>query len=153
LLIAVAILVAAYLLLVPMAKEARIRRRYLRARTPAETTRAAFAHFEDEAAELAVARRPSESAVAFAQRVARLERASTETATRLAEIYEAAVFAPRAIDQERALEAKRLMRALRGGLWNKASWWQRAARLFSLRRLAGDAKRSRRPAAPRVATG
>lgn len=152
----VAILVAAYLLLVPLAKEARIRRRYLKARSPAETTRAAFAHFEDEAAELAVARRPSETAVAFAQRVARLERASTETATRLAQIYEAAVFAPRAIDQESALEAKRLMRALRGGLWNKASWWQRAARLFSLRRLAGhagDVWRSRRPAAPQVATG
>ena len=155
LLTVVAIMVAAYLLLVPLAKELRIRRRYLRAQSPAETTRAAFAHFEDEAAELAVARRPSETAVAFARRVAKLERASTETATRLAQIYEAAVFAPRAIDRERALEAKRLMRGLRGSLWNKASWWQRAARLFSVRRLArhaGEAAWLRRPAAPRIAT-
>ena len=156
LLTVVAILVAAYLLLVPLAKELQIRRRYLRAQSPAEITRAAFAHFEDEAAELAVARRPSETAVAFARRVAQLERASIETATRLAQIYEAAVFAPRAMDRERALEAKRLMRGLRGSLWNKASWWQRAARLFSLRRLAGhagEALRSRRPAAARIATG
>ena len=156
LLTVVSILVGAFLLLVPLIKELRIRRRYLTARTPAETTRAAFAHFEDEAAELAVARRSSESAVAFAHRVAGQGHASTETATRLAHIYEAAVFAPRAIDAARAREAKQLMRALRGGMWNKASWWHRAVRLFSARRLAhqtGDAWRSYRRPAPQVATG
>ncbi|MGI8708856.1 MAG: transglutaminase TgpA family protein [Actinomycetota bacterium] len=156
LLTAVVILVAAFLLLVPLIKEVRIRRRYMTARTPAGTTRAAFMHFEDEAAELAVARRPSESAVAFAQRVARLEHASTETATRLAHIYEAALFAPRAIDAARAREAKQLAGALRKGMWNKASWEHRAVRLFSARRLAhqaGDAWRSYRRPAPQVATG
>ncbi|MDQ5814752.1 MAG: DUF3488 and transglutaminase-like domain-containing protein, partial [Actinomycetota bacterium] len=57
LLTVVVIIVAAFLLLVPLIKELRIRRRYLAAPTPADAIRAAFEHFEDEAAELAVARR------------------------------------------------------------------------------------------------
>lgn len=125
-----------FLLFVPGLKELRIRRRYARAEGPDALAAAAFAHLVDEATELASGKRPSESALAFARRLAASQRVNDRTALRLAEIFEAAAYSPNGIDGARAEEAKRLAKALRLQLWSKASWWERALRLFSPRRLA-----------------
>ncbi|MFP5326092.1 MAG: DUF3488 and DUF4129 domain-containing transglutaminase family protein, partial [Acidimicrobiia bacterium] len=125
-----------FLLTVPGLKELRIRRRYARANGPDEIAAASFAHLVDEASELASGRRPSESALAFARRLVADDRVSDRTALRLAEIFEAATYAPGGITERQAAEAKRLAKALRMQLWTKASWWERALRLFSPRRLA-----------------
>lgn len=125
-----------FLLAVPGLKELRIRRRYAHAVGPDAMAAAAFAHLVDEAAELASGKRPSESALAFARRLAADDRVNGRTALRLAEIFEAAAYAPEDITARQAEEAKRLARALRMQLWSKASWWERGLRLFSPRRLA-----------------
>lgn len=125
----------AFLAFMPAIKEMRIRRRYAEASGPDQTAAAAFAHFTDEAAELGSARRPSESASSYASRLAGSRQVTDRTALRLAQIYEAAAFAASDISSEQAEEAKRLARALRSQLWSQASWWARAARLFSPRRL------------------
>lgn len=135
--LAVAILLALFLASVPALKTWRITRRYHRARGADGAAAAAFAHFEDEAAELAAPRGPAESAVAFAARLASLRKVPPEEAARLARIYEAAEYAPRGIRPEQASQAKVLARKLRSAMWARASWWTRAARLFSPRRLVG----------------
>jgi hypothetical protein len=137
--LAVALGLLAFLASVPALKIRRIRRRYRRAEGADAAAAAAFAHFEDEAAELAVPRGAAESAASYAARLAGLRKVPAEDAARLASIYEAAEYAPSGIRADQARQAKVLARKLRGALWSRASWWARAARLFSPRRLVGRA--------------
>ncbi|MGH2749073.1 MAG: transglutaminase TgpA family protein [Actinomycetota bacterium] len=125
------ILVIAFLVAVPLTKEWRTLRRYSRAHTPVGTAVAAFAHFQDEAAQLAARRPASESAIAYAARLASLRRVPAADATRLAGIYEAAQYSPVGLSSEQAAEARHLARSLRSRLWSRATWWERAIRLFS----------------------
>ncbi len=120
-----------FLLFVPAFKEMRIRRRYARAADPNSIATAAFTQFQEEAAELAESRRPSESALSYAIRMATARRVADRTALRLAQIYEAAAYSSNTITVEQAEEARRLAQALRRQLWHQASWWSRAGRLFS----------------------
>jgi transglutaminase-like putative cysteine protease len=124
-----------FLLSVPAIKEWRIRRRYREASTPDAVAAAAFVQFEDEAAELAEARAPWESALSYATRMAAGQHVAERSALRLARIYEAAAYAANDISREQAQEARRLAQALRSQLWHQAGWWTKLARLFSPRRL------------------
>ena len=135
--LAVAAALVLFLASVPALKTWRIRRRYRRARGADGAAAAAFAHFEDEAAELAAPRGPAESAAAFARRLAGLRKVPAEDAARLAGIYEAAEYGPRGVRSDQARQAKVLARKLRAAMWARASWWTRAERLFSPRRLVG----------------
>jgi hypothetical protein len=116
---------------VPIVKEWRIRRRYARARDARSRAAAAFAEFQDQAAELVTRRRISESATAYATRIVGSRKIKREPALRLARLYEAAEYAPLAISPEQGNEARRLARQLRTTLWKESGWWQRAQRLFS----------------------
>lgn len=127
-----------FLLLVPGLKEMRTRRRYRSAEGADALAAAAFAEFQDEAADLASARRSSESASAYAARLAASEKVAERSAMRLAAIYEAAAFAGEDISPQQASEARRLAHRMRSQLWAKASWWERAVRLFSPRRLRAN---------------
>ena len=124
-----------FLLAVPAIKEWRTRRRYKNAKTADDIATAAFAQFQEEAAELALPRSPSESALSYAIRMAAASRVAERPAVRLASIYEAAAYAADDITPDQAREAKRLAARLRSQLWHHASWWSRAVRLFSPRRL------------------
>lgn len=132
-----AVALVLFLAAVPLLKTWRINRRYNRAKGADAAAAAAFAHFEDEAAELAAPRAPAESAAAFAARLAALRKVPPDDAARLARIYEAAEYGPRGVGSTQAKQAKVLARKLRGAMWARASWWTRAARLFSPRRLVG----------------
>ncbi|MDQ3646926.1 MAG: DUF3488 and transglutaminase-like domain-containing protein [Actinomycetota bacterium] len=135
---AVVIAVVAFLALVPLLKGLRVNRRYARARATGvanATAAAAFAHFEEEAAELAVPRVPSESATHYAGRLAGLHHVPERWARRLAGIYEAAEYGRAPVPMDDAEEARLLALELKGRLWKSASWWKRAARLFSPKRL------------------
>lgn len=133
--VGVGIALLLFLASVPALKTLRISRRYRKARGAEGAAAAAFAHFEDEAAELAAPRGPAESATAFAARLARLRKVPADDAARLARIYEAAEYGPRGVRAGQAAQARTLARKLRGAMWSRASWWARAARLFSPRRL------------------
>jgi transglutaminase-like putative cysteine protease len=122
-------------LAIPLAKELRHRRRYSRATEPNKLAAAAYKQFQEDASELAEPRLRSESARAYAARMERLERVAGTSANRLAQIYEASEFSPAPVTAEQATEAKRLAKRLRSQLWSQASWWERAVRLFSPRRL------------------
>ena len=124
-----------FLLLVPGLKEMRTRRRYRSAEGSDALAAAAFAEFQDEAADLASSRRSSESASAYATRLAASEKVAERSAMRLAAIYEAATFAGEDISPQQASEARRLAHRMRSQLWAKASWWERSVRLFSPRNL------------------
>ncbi|MDQ3957145.1 MAG: DUF4129 domain-containing protein, partial [Actinomycetota bacterium] len=128
---AILVAIALFLASVPALKAARIRRRYRRARTADQAAAAAFRHFEDEAAELAAARGPAESASSFARRMGQLRNVPTDDAVRLARIYEAAEYSPRGVAESQAGQARVLAQKLRAIMWKRASWWTRAARLFS----------------------
>jgi transglutaminase-like putative cysteine protease len=130
-----AVALALFLLAVPALKEWRTRRRYARAKTSDEVAAAAFHEFQEDAAELALPRSPSESALAFAIRTATAAKVAERHAVRLASIYEAAAYAAEDITPEQAREARRLAARLRTQLWQEASWWSRALRLFNPRRL------------------
>jgi transglutaminase-like putative cysteine protease len=132
------LLVVAVLLLlaIPLLKAARTALRYRRANGALDVAEAAFAHFEDEAAELADARAPSESAGAYVGRLLASRRLSAKGALTLARIYERAEYSPRGIADPEAEEARRLVRQLRADLWTRATWWDRAERLFSPKVLA-----------------
>jgi predicted outer membrane protein len=135
LLTGLAVALALFLLAVPAIKEWKTRRRYARANNTDEIAAAAFYQFQEEAAELALPRSPSESALSFAIRTATTARVAERPAVRLASIYEAAAYAADDITPEQAREARRLAARLRTQLWQHASWWSRAVRLFSPRRL------------------
>ena len=121
----------AFLLFVPAFKQWRIRRRYRRATDPGARAAAAFSEFEVEAAELAAPRSKAESAAAYAERVAHLTGLPKDLAMRLADIYEAAEYAPAPIAGPLGAEAQQIARRLRSRLWAHASWWARIQRLFS----------------------
>lgn len=126
-----------FLLAVPALKERRTRRRYAEAHSSDELAEAAFVHFQREAFELASPRRPAESALAYARRLATGGKVAEKQALRLATLYEAAAYGRSDITTEQASEARRLAGRLRSQMWAKSSWWTRAARLFSPRGLAG----------------
>jgi transglutaminase-like putative cysteine protease len=136
-------LLVAFLVAVPLAKEWRTRRRYRLARSPEEIARASFAHFEDEAAELASPRQPSESAVTYARRVCRDRGALVYEGEQLARVYEAAEYSPGRVTPGQAETAANIAGRLRSRLWAEASWWERAVRLFSPRRLRAGATPAR----------
>lgn len=130
------LLVLAVLLgLVPALKEYRIRAGYRRARGAVAEARAAFAHFEREATDLASPRRVGESASAYAGRLGRDHHASGSSARALAAIFETAEYSPDGVSPERASRARGLARDLRRDLWSRATWLRRARRLFSPRGL------------------
>jgi transglutaminase-like putative cysteine protease len=133
----VGVLFILFLLSVPTLKAALTRRRYLRAKDSPARIAAAFAEFEIEAADLAARRARSESAVAFARRLARSGSVPSRPALRLAAIFEAATYGPKSISWPNPEEAKRLTRQLRRSLWSEAGWWNRARRLFSPAVLVG----------------
>jgi transglutaminase-like putative cysteine protease len=124
------------LVAIPLLKAARTALRYRRARGALDVAEAAFAHFEDEAAELAEARAPSESAGAYIGRLLASRRLSAKGALTLARIYERAEYSSAGIQEPEAEEARRLVRQLRADLWTRATWWDRAERLFSPKVLA-----------------
>jgi transglutaminase-like putative cysteine protease len=134
-LVVLVVSIIAFLAFVPLLKGLRIRRRYARARTTRQRAAAAFAEFQDGAAELASPRGRSESAAAYARRVSREAGLPLETALRLAGIFEAAEFGPVDPAPPVAEEAKRLTRQLKGRMWAHAGWLNRARRLWSLRSL------------------
>jgi hypothetical protein len=125
------ILAIVFLIAVPAAKRFRIKRAYRRAVGAGGRAAAAFKEFELEAGELAAPRSRAESAASYAIRVSDLARVPRDIAIRLAEIYEAAEYAPAPIDTPEGAEAQRLARQLRRRLWSQASWWNRLQRLFS----------------------
>lgn len=133
----VIVAVIVFLLAVPALKEWRTRRRYRRARDPVELARAAFAHFQDEAAQLVAPRPTAESAIAYAVRLAQLKKVPRQEALRLAALYEAAEYARAGVSAGQAGEARRLARDLRTRLWKRASWWERLVRVFSPAPLLG----------------
>lgn len=124
------------LLAIPILKGVRTAVRYARAGGPRDLVEAAFAHFEEEASELASARARSESAGAYVSRLLSSKKLSAKEALRLARIYERAEYSLDGIGQPDAEEARRLVRQLRVDLWTSASWWERAERIFSPKTLA-----------------
>jgi transglutaminase-like putative cysteine protease len=134
LLLGLTFIVALFALAVPVIKELRTLAVYRRADTPGRAARAAYSHFEREAADLATRRRPSESARAFATRLTSSRRA-TQDALALVSIYEAAEYSMRGVTSAQAAQARMLAAKLRRALWTSASWWQRCERLFGLRRV------------------
>jgi transglutaminase-like putative cysteine protease len=126
-----ALLVALFLIAVPVAKELRTMLAYRRAASPVGAALAAFAHFQAEGADLATPRRTSESPLAYAARLARQRRASNADALALARICEAAAYSARGVTDAQAGDARALARRLRRSLWRSASWAQRCERLFS----------------------
>ena len=130
--------IAGWAVVVPTLKRQRTKRRYRRARTPADVAIAAFMHFEDDASEMLLPRSPAESARAYAERLrAEGHRVPPRRAERLAALYEAAAYSPTGVTGEQAAEARRVARELATALWARASLWQKAARLFSVRSLIG----------------
>jgi transglutaminase-like putative cysteine protease len=120
-----------FLIGTPLAKVALNRRRYLRAKGPRAVAGAAFAEFEQEAADLASARFPSESAHSYVKRLIAMQKIPTRPALRLVDIFEEATYGPAAVSDVQSKEAVRLTRDLRRELWADATWMVRAGRLFS----------------------
>lgn len=143
---------ALWLAAVPAVKKVRVRRRYRRATSPRDLVAAAFGEFRDEAAELAVRKRPAESPAAFAERVASLGVVPRSAAARLARLHEAAEYSVRDVSPEQAAEAQRIARQLAASMWRAASVGRKTRRLFSARELLADRQSGRiarrlRPAA------
>ena len=122
---------ALFLLLVPLLKEVRTKRRYARASSPSGVTAAAFSQFLDDASELTLERAPSESAIAYASRLGRKQMVNPLHAGRLAQLFERAEYSAMGTDSGQAGEARRLARSLRKSMWRQAPWWMRLRRLFS----------------------
>ncbi|CAN5646427.1 DUF3488 and transglutaminase-like domain-containing protein [soil metagenome] len=139
------VLLALFLLLVPLLKEIRTRRRYGRAQSPSGATAAAFSQFIDDASELTMQRAPSESAIAYASRLGRGQLVGPLQAGRLAYLYERAEYSASGTSEGQAAEARRLARMLRRSMWKQASWWMRLRRLFSPTGLVASLRRSPRP--------
>ncbi len=120
-----------FLLVIPLLKFALTRRRYLGAHDSTGVAQAAFAEFEQEAADLAGVRSPAESPNAYVRRLIAGRKVPSSAALRLAGLFEAAAYAPVAVSTSQASEARRLVRKLRRDLWSQAGWWDRVERLFS----------------------
>jgi len=142
---AAVLLFALFLLLVPLLKEIRTKRRYARASSPSGVTAAAFSQFLDDASELTLERAPSESAIAYASRLGRRQMVNPLHAGRLAQLFERAEYSAMGTDSGQASEARRLARSLRKSMWRQASWWMRLRRLFSPTALVAGLRRSSRP--------
>ena len=148
LVMALLVIGVAWALGVPALKRERTKRRYRRARTPADGAIAAFMQFEDEAGEMFSARRPAESARAYAHRLGTENHVPALPAERLAELYEAAAYSPSGISEQQALEARKTARKLAASLWARANLWQKANRILSVRSLvSGIDLKLRRPRA------
>ena len=132
---ALVVLVLFVLIAIPLLKALRTALRYSRAGAPEDVAEAAFAQFQDEAAELAEPRVASESAGAYVGRLLATKRLSPKAGLGLAHIYERAEYSPSGIEDPEAEEARRLVRQLRVDLWSSASWWDRAERVFSVKTL------------------
>ena len=130
-----ALVLVVWAIVVPLLKRARNKRRYRRAREPAEIALAAWAHFEDDAGEMFLPRSPAESASTFVKRLAAERRVTAFASERLALLYETAAYSAARMSRDEAAEAKRLAGALAADLWTRASLWQKATRLFSIRSL------------------
>ncbi len=124
------VLIVLFLLLVPLLKEWRTRRRYSGAQGSSEQAQAAFVQFLSDAAELAAPRRRSESATVYVRRLVAANRVPRRVSLGLAQLYDAAEYGPGAVSERDAVEARRLAGELRRALWSSASWWERAVRLF-----------------------
>jgi transglutaminase-like putative cysteine protease len=122
-------------LAVPGLKLLRVRRRYARSSSPRGTVAAAWAEFQDEAAELAAGQRPSESPNAYVERVASMGVVARSAATRLGRLYTAAEYSTAEVKNTHAEEARRLATQLRASMWRAASLPRKAARLFSAKEL------------------
>jgi transglutaminase-like putative cysteine protease len=151
-LLVIATLVLVWLVGVPVLKNARTRQRYRAAASPRALVGAAFDQFQDEATELAVRKRPAESAVTYAERVASLGVVPRSATARLARLYEIAEYSTRAIEVPQAQEARRIASQLRASLWRSAGIGRKARRLFSVTELwaarpPGGLLRRLRPAA------
>jgi TgpA N-terminal domain/Transglutaminase-like superfamily len=131
LLLVIAALVLLWLVGVPMLKTRRVRRRYGAATSPRAIVGAAFAEFQDEATELALRKRPAESAITYAERVASLGVVPRTATRRLARLYETAEYSARDVEARQAEEARRIAAQLRASLWRSASVARKARRLFS----------------------
>ncbi len=131
----VLLLAVLVVLAVPLVKVGRATARYRKATTPGNVAIAAFTQFQQEAADLARGRRPSEAATAYAERVSDSGTVSLRQALRLANLYEIATFSERPLAREDADEARRLAGNLRTQMWRSSSWWSRLRALFSIRSL------------------
>jgi len=139
------VLLALFLLLVPLLKEARTKRRYARASSSSDVTAAAFSQFLDDASELTLERAPAESAIAYASRLGRRRMVNPLHADRLAQLFERAEYSATGADSGQAAEAKRLAATLRKSMWRQASWWMRLRRLFSPTGLVAGVRRAPQP--------
>ena len=139
------VLLALFLLLVPLLKEVRTKRRYARASSPSDATAAAFSQFLDDASELTLERAPAESAIAYASRLGRRRMVNPLHAGRLAQLFERAEYSAMGTDSGQAAEAKRLAATLRRSMWKQASWWMRLRRLFSPTGLVAGLRRAPQP--------
>jgi hypothetical protein len=138
------VLLALFLLLVPLVKEGRTKRRYARASSPSDVTAAAFSQFLDDASELTLERAPAESAIAYASRLGRRQMVNPLHADRLAQLFERAEYSAMGTNSEQAAEARRLAATLRRSMWRQASWWMRLRRLFSPTGLVAGLRRGPR---------
>jgi hypothetical protein len=136
------VLLALFLLLVPLLKEIRTKRRYARASSPSDVTAAAFSQFLDDASELTLERSPAESAIAYASRLGHRRMVNPLHADRLAQLFERAEYSAMGADSGHAAEAKRLAATLRRSMWRQASWWMRLRRLFSPTGLVAGLRRA-----------
>ncbi len=123
------------LVVIPLLKLGRARRRYAHASGPRDKTVAAFMDFQDEATDMISPRGHSESAPVYVRRVTERRRVPGRDALRLATLYEVAEYGPGGVGEDIATEARRLAGTLKSGLWRSASWWERVLRLFSPRGL------------------
>ena len=128
---------AAFVVAVPSLKRWRTARRYRRARSPSARVGAAFACFQEEAADLASPRSTSESASSYARRLAASNRVAAQPALRLAALHDEAEYGPEGSSPDDAARARALAAELGRQLWARASWPERARRLFSPGVLAG----------------
>lgn len=125
---------------VPLLKVRRTKRRYRSADGPAATAIAAFRQFEDDAAEMFLARSPAESPSSYARRIGQdAHRVPPRPVERLAMLYELAAYSPSGVTDKQADEAKRIARELAAALWSRSTIWQKAGRLFSIRSLLPQA--------------
>jgi transglutaminase-like putative cysteine protease len=139
------VLLALFLVLVPLLKEARTKRRYRRASSPSATTAAAFFQFLDDSSELTLERAPAESAIAYASRLGSRQMVNPLHAGRLAQLFERAEYSAMGTHAGQAAEARRLARTLRRSMWRQASMWMRLRRLFSPTGLVAGLRRDPRP--------
>jgi len=139
------VLLGLFLLLVPLLKEVRTKRRYRRASSPSAVTAAAFSQFLDDASELTLERAPAESAISYTSRLGHKQMVNPFHAGRLAQLFEQAEYSAMGTDSGQAAEARRLARTLRRSMWKQASWWMRLRRLFSPTGLVAGLRRGPRP--------